>query len=475
MNAHTELVPRTTITSICQAREVALIKMAECADALEAAYAIGAEAKKLAHVATMGHGDFTLCETDHHDSRSLFPRRGWDKAASLEGYRKALDVSVWRHLLDAAGVKTMMDRQALDELDKSLRADVPLATLDNVQATLETLMRDSDLIFKRGLANAFSGLDRRFKSHDGFKIGRRIIFNHAFSEYSGSCNYGGTWDSIADVERVLAVLDGQKPEIGKLKADVDRDRRAYGAQQSQTHSRYFRLDGFKNNNAHLWFTRDDLIEKANKILAEFYGEVIPDAYDEGDDSDLFNRSTAVSKDLQFYRSPDHVVAELLDQLALDGARVLEPSAGDGAIALAAATKGARVDAIEFHQDRCDLMRARAGRLGSGSVSVNRANFLQITPSPIYDFVLMNPPFHGTHYMDHVRHAFKFLRPGGILRAVLPASAEINESKKHIAFRAWAKPLNDRGWRGPFQDLPPESFADSGTRINTVVMSIRKRD
>lgn len=92
--------------------------------------------------------------------------------------------------------------------------------------------------------------------------------------------------------------------------------------------------------------------------------------------------------------------------------------------------------------------------------------------PVYDAVLMNPPFAGTHWMRHVRLAFDFLKPGGELRAILPASAEVNEIPAHIRFQAWAE-CHRPGWRGLWRDLPPESFAEVGTRIATVILTLRK--
>jgi hypothetical protein len=115
----------------------------------------------------------------------------------------------------------------------------------------------------------------------------------------------------------------------------------------------------------------------------------------------------------------------------------------------------------------------ARRQGLGLRATQR-NFLKVNPVPRYDFVLMNPPFYGTHWMAHVRHAFEFLAPGGILKAILPVSAEVNESAAHEKFRKWAMTHNDLGWAGPFRDLPAGSFKESGTNINTVTIQLRRR-
>lgn len=86
---------------------------------------------------------------------------------------------------------------------------------------------------------------------------------------------------------------------------------------------------------------------------------------------------------------------------------------------------------------------------------------------------MNPPFFGTHWMEHVTHAYEFLAPGGTLISILPVSAELGETEKHTAFREWAqKRARHANWL--FSDLPAESFKDSGTRINTVTLTLYRK-
>ena len=79
-----------------------------------------------------------------------------------------------------------------------------------------------------------------------------------------------------------------------------------------------------------------------------------------------------------------------------------------------------------------------------------ANFLQVAPDPRFDVIVMNPPFYGQHYKKHLDHAAKFLRPGGRLACILPASA----------FYDHANTI------GEWHDLPVGSFAESGTNIPT---------
>ena len=97
-----------------------------------------------------------------------------------------------------------------------------------------------------------------------------------------------------------------------------------------------------------------------------------------------------------------------------------------------------------------------------------ADFLKVQPSPVYDRIVMNPPFDRGRDIDHVRHAWDFLKPGGVLVAIMSAGTEFRGDKKAVAFRK----LVDRV-RGQRQDLPAGSFAESGTFVNALYVKLRK--
>lgn len=479
----TDLIPRTTVSEICAHRDAAM-------DTMRRAAALMVEARRLAeeaeHHARLAHGAATF--TLHDRSQSEAYRRLFvdiKSEASLATYRQQVDARVWVNLLTLTGVGKLMDRTEKEKLDQQLAEDAVPVTEDNVWSTLEGWAQNGGLMFRRGLAKAFSGLDRRFKSHDGFKIGGRIVLTHVFDCW-GHWSYGNRMrDVILDVERVFLVLDKDKPapEVGEDGKPIPRrglldliedDRgRGMSPRQSLTESPYFRIRTFKNGNAHLWFTRDDLVEQTNLILADYYGAVLPDGVPaDVTAEDIRKRSTALCKDLAFYPTPAEVVKRhLLSQVLIDEtSRVLEPSAGDGAIVRALLSLRAQVDAVEVDPGRVAQLRAISQVWQR--LSVHHGNFLQLQPRPRYTHVIMNPPFAGTHYMQHVMHGFEFLAPGGTLVALLPATVEFGESKAHDAFRAWMEARKVH-YRLTYHDLPPETFAAAGTRINTCYVTLSK--
>jgi len=275
------LVPHNAITEMCSYRNASLARMRAAAEQFHAAAGLAAEALDLANSA---HGMSAFVLRDYSkDTHYKALLHTLDPKASIEAYRKQLDARMWIHALDLTGMRDLMDRTAREQLDADLCASVPEFNEEAARQVLGDLLGDAKLIFQRGLARAFTDLDRRFKSHNGFTIGSRIIITHVFNEW-GSFNYHGhTRETLGDVERAFAILDGKVPDPGALVKAMEASRTGrMERQQSYVETPYFRVRCFQNGNAHLWFRRDDLVDKANQLLADYYGEVLPDAPDEAD-------------------------------------------------------------------------------------------------------------------------------------------------------------------------------------------------
>lgn len=167
---------------------------------------------------------------------------------------------------------------------------------------------------------------------------------------------------------------------------------------------------------------------------------------------------------QYFPTPTPVVNRLLDLAQLQpGMQVLEPSAGSGAIASAAAARGAVVDCIEqdpgYAAALVDLGCAR---------TLTVADFLTVTPQPVYDRVVMNPPFTRGADIAHVEHALRFLKPDGLLAAVM-SWAVTTETRATAAFRAL---VEARG--GTVKAVGEGAFRESGTDVPTVLVVIPAR-
>lgn len=109
-------------------------------------------------------------------------------------------------------------------------------------------------------------------------------------------------------------------------------------------------------------------------------------------------------------------------------RILEPSAGDGALARAIRD---RTELAELHCIELDAKNRR--RLAEEGFDTIAEDFLEVELKS-YDMILMNPPFNGGEWMRHVEKAMGLLKPNGVMVGVAPAG---------LLFRADAADLRNR--------------------------------
>jgi type I restriction-modification system DNA methylase subunit len=154
-----------------------------------------------------------------------------------------------------------------------------------------------------------------------------------------------------------------------------------------------------------------------------------------------------------------------------GYRVLEPSAGGGALVEAAMHIAAvDVDAYDIDpgvQDRLSAIGVGQAALTGGSLAVRIQDFLAVEPTPVYDAVVMNPPFSGGQDTAHVTHAIGFLKPGGRLAAIMWPGWQTANTKAAKAFRALLATMAEH----KVEDIPAGSFEDTG--VATVLLTLRR--
>lgn len=168
-------------------------------------------------------------------------------------------------------------------------------------------------------------------------------------------------------------------------------------------------------------------------------------------------------DAQYFPTPADVCDLLFEMADLDhGMTALEPSAGRGAIASRLRPLVDAVDCIELHPKYAADIES-----GGYARKLWTGDFLAFEPRPEYDRVIMNPPFTRGQDVDHVRHALRFLAPGGLLVSVMMSSIEHRSDRKHREFREMVARAG-----GYFEKLPDRAFRESGTEISTVAAVIR---
>ncbi|WP_441256439.1 methyltransferase [Bradyrhizobium sp. 482_C4_N1_1] len=148
-----------------------------------------------------------------------------------------------------------------------------------------------------------------------------------------------------------------------------------------------------------------------------------------------------------------------------GMFVLEPNAGLGNLAMAVEDVGGQTAGFEIDAQRLWKAKQRCEFAGG----IKHMSFLSAKPEPVFDRVVMNPPFAGQADIAHVTHAMGFLKPDGRLVAIMSNGVEFRTNKATVAFRAL---MELHG--GEITRLPEGAFKESGTGVNTVMVSMDAR-
>jgi hypothetical protein len=205
------------------------------------------------------------------------------------------------------------------------------------------------------------------------------------------------------------------------------------------------------NNGGRWVTRK------NHFVFKSHAQPIFDA--------MFAQGKVINKkkDAQAFYTPAKVAAQVAGYLDCNGYVVLEPSAGEGALADACMRAGAHsIICIENDPAAVAVLKVK------GYV-VHEKDFLATSATPGQRRIAMNPPFARGQATTHICHALKMLLPGGRLVAIMPGTtpsiklrAALDDGIKHGTISKWDCTC-----------LGAKAFRESGTDVTTSILVVHK--
>ncbi|MBZ7467726.1 MAG: DUF4942 domain-containing protein [Klebsiella michiganensis] len=195
-----------------------------------------------------------------------------DKA--MKAITRNIDRRIWRELMNKSGMLSLMDAQARDEWHKSLdKDDIPAISEDNILSTFRQLHQSKKEVFERGVINAFKNLSWDYKTNNPCYFGKKIIVNNLvkYDKWGYSLSWGWRRDQLADLERMLFLLDGKtipdnRHDVTIRLMDFIRD----NPRQQVFEDDLFTVHFFQKGSGHITFKCMDLVEKMNNIVAKHY-------------------------------------------------------------------------------------------------------------------------------------------------------------------------------------------------------------
>jgi predicted RNA methylase len=107
----------------------------------------------------------------------------------------------------------------------------------------------------------------------------------------------------------------------------------------------------------------------------------------------------------------------------------------------------RVDCIEMEIKCLPILHQKTPH------HVTIGDFLLVEPKPVYDRVVMNPPFTNNQDTKHILQALKWLKPTGRLFAIIPVSDHPKLNMKVV------------------KEFPSGTFKESGTMVATRLVEV----
>lgn len=210
-----------------------------------------------------------------------------DRSATREAALKRsvccyADRDIWTRLMNDTGMFTLMSEAQRKEWEAQLySADCPEITLDNVIATFRQLNASKGATFEQGVIDVFRNLSWDYKTHNPCLLGKRIIIDGVLDNHRGLYFSVRTYaqNRIDDLARPFWILDGKNVPDNRISEGANLS--AFISQGGAASvgevfvCEYFTIRTYKKGSAHITFTRPDLVEKVNDIIARHYPGALP--------------------------------------------------------------------------------------------------------------------------------------------------------------------------------------------------------
>jgi len=153
-----------------------------------------------------------------------------------------------------------------------------------------------------------------------------------------------------------------------------------------------------------------------------------------------------------FPTPPDLARRMVELAGIEpGHRVLEPSAGTGAIVEAITGTPCHLVAVEINNGLCRRLNTLPG-----ITTLIEADFMDMAGTDSkFDRILMNPPFDHGSDIKHIEHARTMLKPGGRLVAICANGPRQQDKLMQLA-DFW-------------EDLPAGTFAGTGVRAALLVI------
>lgn len=421
----------------------------------------------------------------------------------LEQQIRSLDFSLWKFLLDKLSISRILTGKDKNDFYASIRNSglkFCREEIDSLSANLNDLANRSAIktirsVYRQLIGTTYNGIvngkrDNLQKVENLFRIsGTNFVYGDRYIHSSGRFDWN---DLIIACKLIEGKSIDKTPDFWQYFHKRDKKNNP-----NQVDCFYFHLTTYKNGNVRCKWNpeKQNILDKLNLIGSGDWNNLPdsmrkrykPEHFGQEHNKLDYNKVFSVyesriepveDKDFAFFPTPDHVADQMIeianfDQLKnVHEIRVLEPSAGDGAIIKRLKpAKNISLRLIEYNTYRVEKLKKyfREKRDLYAEVRIDEEDFLNYwqVRDDNYHRILMNPPFGNKVEMYHVVRAFNFLAPSGICVAIVPMGALTNDDSKSKVFQEFLKKYQYQ------EPVILESGTFKKTGVKTAIISLIK--
>lgn len=257
----TSLANPASVNEICEQRDLAVTKLLQAASLIKESQ----DHFNLAQRSAIGNRLFG----GNRQSLDYFCIEG-STGKTMEMIVKRIDSTIWKGLMDVAGIKRMMSASQYDAKMDEIYNDPETVSVQAVNELVKSLHQNADEIFKQSVVDVFRSITPGYKTNKPMAFGKKIILHAALSQWFSTWSTHGDYDKkLSDLHRILYVINGIKPHEHPDGEMLKCLRGPGGEYQDER----LRLVSFQNGNVHAYLKPDD-VDALNSILSGMYGKTV---------------------------------------------------------------------------------------------------------------------------------------------------------------------------------------------------------
>lgn len=188
---------------------------------------------------------------------------------------KALDRKLWKDLLEKSKLGVVLNASQREKIEREIHDNPVPLTREVAVSTFLKLFEQREDAFREGIVDVFKRLSGNFRSHSPFRVEKRSILTGAVRD--GYVRHDFSGKLFTDAWKFIYLLKGIDPTAIDIRNHPENIINDEKTGKSEFCFDGFRVKIFQNGNLHLIIEDQEVLNKINQIIAQYYEHQLPKA------------------------------------------------------------------------------------------------------------------------------------------------------------------------------------------------------